>query len=79
MILEYPLKRSPTDFSIAKLFGRSDLTQGEKVQLGTRMETWFNFMVDNHKDISSVKGKNSSKLWMNIETNELILVVRVRG
>ena len=71
MISTNPLKKSTDDFSIAKLFGRLDLTQSEKIQLGTRMEIWFNFMVDNHLDSSSVKGKNSN-LWMNIETNEVI-------
>ena len=66
-----PFKKSPDDFSIAKLFGRTDLTQSEKIQLGTRIENWINHLVDNHLDSSSVKGKNSN-LWMNIETNEVI-------
>ena len=70
MILKHPLKKSPDVFSIAKLFGRSDLTQGEKIQLGTRIENWINYLVDNHEGITSVKGKNSN-LWMNIKTYEV--------
>ena len=70
MIFTYPLKKSPDVFSIAKLFGRPDLTQGEKIQLGTRIENWINYLVDNHEGITSVKGKNSN-LWMNTKTNEI--------
>ena len=70
MILKHPLKKSPIVFSIAKLFGRPDLTQSEKIQLGTRIENWINYLVDNHEGIISVKGKNSN-LWMNIKTYEV--------
>ena len=70
MILKHPLKKSPNVFSIAKLFDRPDLTQSEKIQLGTRIENWINYLVDNHEGITSVKGKNSN-LWMNIKTYEV--------
>ena len=70
VLIDHPMKPSPDVFSIAKLFGRSDLTQGEKIQLGTRIENWINYLVDNHGGITSVKGKNSN-LWMNTKTNEI--------
>tara|TARA_R110002110_G_scaffold306389_1_gene520246 strand:+ start:198 stop:809 length:612 start_codon:yes stop_codon:yes gene_type:complete len=70
MILGHPLKKSPDVFSIAKLFGRSDLTQSQRVQLGTRVEIWVNYLLDAHEDIISIKGKNSN-LWMNTKTNEI--------
>ena len=70
MISGYPLKKSPDVLSIAKLFGRSDLTQSQRVQLGTRVEIWVNYLLDAHEDIVSIKGKNSN-LWMNTKTNEI--------
>ena len=70
MILDHPLKKSPDDFTIAKLFDRPDLTQSQRIQLGTRMENWINYCVDNHEGITSIKGKNSN-LWMNIDTYEV--------
>ena len=71
MIFQNPLKKSPDDFSIAKLFGRPDLTQSQKIQLGVRMEKWINFIVDNHKGIDSIKGKNSN-LWVDTKTNKIV-------
>ena len=68
VLIDHPMKPSPDVFSIAKLFGRPDLTHGEKIQLGTRIENWINYLVDNHEGITSVKGKNSN-LWMNTKTN----------
>ena len=70
MLIDHPMKPSPDVFSTAKLFGRPDLTQSEKVQLGTKIEKWINYLVDNHEGITSVKGKNSN-LWMNIKTCEV--------
>ena len=70
VIRDYPMKPSPDVFSTAKLFGRPDLTQSEKVQLGTKIEKLINYFVDNHTGITSVKGKNGN-LWMNPDTNEV--------
>ena len=70
VLRDYPMKPSPDVFSTAKLFGRPDLTQSEKVQLGTKIEKWINYFLDNHTGITSVKGKNGN-LWMNTKTNEI--------
>ena len=78
MIFQNPLKKSPDDFSIAKLFGRPDLTQSQKIQLGVRMEKWINFIVDNHKGIDSIKGKNSN-LWVDTKTNKIVFSGNGKG
>ena len=78
MIFQNPLKKSPDLLSIAKLFGRPDLTHSEKIQLGIRMEQWINFIVDNHKGIVSIKGKNSN-LWMDTKTNKIVFSGNGKG
>ena len=70
VLIDYPMKKSPNVFSTAKLFGRPDLTQSEKIQLGTKIEKFINYWLNDHEGITSVKGKNSN-LWMNTKTNEI--------
>ena len=71
MISHNPLKKTPDNFSISKLFGRFDLTQSEKIQLGLRIEEWINHLLNNHKGVTSKKAKNS-KLWMDLKSNTVI-------
>ena len=71
MIAHNPLKKAPDNFSISKLFGRFDLTQSQKIQLGLRIEEWINHILNNHKGVKSKKPKNS-KLWIDLKSNNVI-------
>ena len=57
--------------TVAELFGRKDLSQGQRIKLGNRMEKLVNGTLDNLPDVKSWKGFFNPNLWMNTTTNEL--------
>ena len=57
--------------TVAELFGRKDLSQGQRIKLGNRMEKLVNGTLDNLPDVKSWKGFSNPNLWMNTTTNEL--------
>ena len=57
--------------TVAELFGRKDLSQGQRIKLGNRMEKLVNGTLDNLTDVKSWKGFSNPNLWMNTTTNEL--------
>ena len=72
VMLEYPLKPSPLTLTISDIFGRPDLSQSERIQLGNRIEKWMNRIVEIHPITHSIKGKESN-LWMNTETKKVVV------
>jgi len=72
MIQENPLTANPSILSLAKLFGLSNLPHGLRVQLGNRFEKFINLLLKKDKKVTSSKD-DSPNLWMNTETNEVIV------
>jgi len=68
---EQPIGKPKSVYSVAELYGRSELTQGQRVKFGNRQEVFFNKILEKLKNINSIKG-NHKNLWMNTETNEVI-------
>ena len=71
VISSNPIVDNPSPLTVAELFGRKDLRQGERVQLGSRMELWINEILDTLSDVKSWKNLSNPNLWMNTTTNEL--------
>ena len=72
VISRNPIVDNPSPLTVAELFGRKELRQGERIQLGTLMEKLVNGTVDNLTDVKSWKNLSNPNLWMNTTTNELI-------
>tara|TARA_B100000780_G_scaffold276134_1_gene244125 strand:+ start:63 stop:683 length:621 start_codon:yes stop_codon:yes gene_type:complete len=72
MIQENPLTANPSVLTLAELFGLSNLPHGLRVQLGNRFEKFINQLLKKHKKVTSFKD-DSSNLWINTETNEVIV------
>ena len=72
MIFKNPMTPSKQGFSAAALFGRPELTQGQRIKFGIKIEQWINIIVDNHPTIVSIKGKESN-LWMDLDNNKIVV------
>ena len=72
VISNNPITDTVSPLSVAELFGRKDLNQGQRIKLGNRMEKLVNGTLDNLPDVKSWKGFSNPNLWMNTTTNELI-------
>ena len=72
VISNNPITDTVSPLSVAELFGRKDLSQGQRIKLGNRMEKLVNGTLDNLPDVKSWKGFSNPNLWMNTTTNELI-------
>ena len=71
VISNNPITDTVSPLSVAELFGRKDLSQGQRIKLGNRMEKLVNGTLDNLPDVKSWKGFSNPNLWMNTTTNEL--------
>ena len=71
VISNNPITDTVSPLSVAELFGRKDLSQGQRIKLGNRMEKLVNGTLDNLPDVKSWKGFFNPNLWMNTTTNEL--------
>ena len=71
VISNNPITDTVSPLSVAELFGRKDLSQGQRIKLGNRMEKLVNGTLDNLTDVKSWKGFPNPNLWMNTTTNEL--------
>mgnify|MGYP003117526849 CR=1 FL=1 len=69
---EKPIEEDKSkDLSLAKLFDLPNLSQGSRIKLGNRFELTINRYLKNFKKVTSFKD-DSSSLWMNTKTNEVI-------
>jgi len=71
MILVSPMTPSSQGFSAAALFGRPELSQGQRIKFGIKIEKWINRIVDNHLSVVSIKGKESN-LWMDFDNKKIV-------
>jgi hypothetical protein len=70
MLIDNPLTEPWKPYNLSSLFGRDDLSQGQKIQLGIRIEYWINMILNDHPNVNSIKGKDKN-LWMNTDTNQI--------
>ena len=71
VISSNPIVDNPSPLTVAELFGRKELNQGQRIKLGNRMEKLVNETLDNLTDVKSWKDFSNPNLWMNTTTNEL--------
>ena len=79
VISNNPITDTVSPLSVAELFGRKDLNQGQRIKLGNRMEKLVNGTLDNLTDVKSWKNFSNPNLWMNTTTNELTSGGRGKG
>ena len=71
VISRNPIMDTVSPLTVAELFGRKELNQGQRIKLGNRMEKLVNETLDNLTDVKSWKDFSNPNLWMNTTTNEL--------
>ena len=71
VIFRNPIMDTVSPLTVAELFGRKELNQGQRIKLGNRMEKLVNETLDNLTDVKSWKDFSNPNLWMNTTTNEL--------
>tara|TARA_B100000809_G_C14848575_1_gene427425 strand:+ start:43 stop:666 length:624 start_codon:yes stop_codon:yes gene_type:complete len=79
VISSNPITDAGSDLTVAELFGRKELSHGQRIKLGNRMEKLVNGTLDNLTDVKSWKNFSNPNLWMNTTTNELTSGGRGKG
>jgi hypothetical protein len=78
VIHEFPLNKPKNSLTIAKFFGRDDLSQSHRIQLGDRLENWITELTESLSHINAIKDR-SKKLWINTESGDLVFGGKSKG